>query len=148
MSRFSSLWPVLVVGVLLGVPAPGWASPEVTMKAREFIADHDKRVRPLDVAASLAWWNANTTGKDEDFKKKEEAQNRIDEALADSKTFAELKAIYEKRKDIDDPVAARAIQVLYLLYLEKQVDTDLLKKMTSKADAIEKAFNEYRAKVD
>jgi len=121
---------------------------DTTERANEFIKNHDKRVRPLDVAASLAWWNANTTGKDEDFKKKEEAQNRIDEALADSKTFAELKAIYEKRKDIDDPVAARAIQVLYLLYLEKQVDTDLLKKMTSKANAIEKAFNEYRAKVD
>jgi peptidyl-dipeptidase A len=138
----------LAAGFLLLLPMVVRAAADTTERANEFIKNHDKRLRPLDVAASLAWWNANTTGKDEDFKKKEEAQNRIDEALADPKTFAELKAIYEKRNDIDDPVAARAIQVLYLLYLEKQVDTDLLKKMTSKANAIEKAFNEYRAKVD
>jgi peptidyl-dipeptidase A len=140
--------PALAAGFLFLLPMVVLAAADTTKRAKEFIKSHDKRIRPLDVAASLAWWNANTTGKDEDFKKKEEAQNRIDEALADPKTFAELKAIYEKRKDIDDPITARAIQVLYLLYLEKQVDTDLLKKMTNKANAIEKAFNEYRAKVD
>jgi peptidyl-dipeptidase A len=148
MSRFSSLWPVLVVGVLLGVPAPGWASPEVTMKAREFIADHDKRIRPLDIAASLAWWNANTTGNAEDFKKKEEAQNKIDEALADPKVFAIVKELKNQREQIDDAITRRAIDVLYLLYLEKQVDTGLLKKMVAHANAVEKAFNEFRANVD
>src|SRR5262249_26703121 len=77
-----------------------------------------------------------------------EAQNRIDEVLADPKKFGELKAIYEKRKEIDDLLVARAIEVLYLLYLEKQVDTDLLKKMSKLSNTIEKAFNEYRAQVD
>ena len=38
--------------------------------------------------------------------------------------------------------------MLYLQYLEKQVDPDLLKKMTAKANAVEKAFNVFRAKVD
>ena len=38
--------------------------------------------------------------------------------------------------------------MLYLLYLEKQVDPDLLKKMVAKANAVEKAFNDYRAKVE
>ena len=38
--------------------------------------------------------------------------------------------------------------MLYLLYLEKQVDPELLKKMVAKANAVEKAFNVYRAKVD
>ena len=34
------------------------------------------------------------------------------------------------------------------MYLEKQVDPELLKKITAKANAVEKAFNVYRAKVD
>src|SRR5262249_17349240 len=42
----------------------------------------------------------------------------------------------------------REIDVLYLMYLEKQVDPELLKKITAKANAIEKAFNVYRARVD
>ncbi len=43
---------------------------------------------------------------------------------------------------------ARQIDVLYLLYLEKQVDPELLQQITAKANAIEKAFNAYRANVD
>ena len=38
--------------------------------------------------------------------------------------------------------------MLYLQYLEKQVDPELLKKITAKANAVEKAFNVFRAKVD
>ena len=38
--------------------------------------------------------------------------------------------------------------MLYLIYLEKQVDPALLQKITAKANAIEKAFNVYRARVD
>src|SRR5262249_16427982 len=49
---------------------------------------------------------------------------------------------------IDDPNLARCIDVLYLLYLEKQVDAELLKKIVAKSNAVEKAFNVYRAKVD
>jgi peptidyl-dipeptidase A len=94
----------------------------------------------------MAWWVANTTGKDEDFKKKEDAQNRLDEALADKKSFAEVKAI-KKAGGIDDKVLARAIDVIYLAHLEKQLDPQLLKKMTAKANKVEQAFNVYRAKV-
>jgi peptidyl-dipeptidase A len=146
------LCPLLVAGlVLLAVaPAVGFASPEAADRARKFIAAHETKVRPLDIAAGLAWWNANVSGKDEDFKKKEEAQNRIDEALSNKETFAELKAIKQLRDkgEIEDKVMAREIDVLYLLYLEKQVDPQLLKKITAKANAVEQKFNVFRAKVD
>src|SRR5262249_21384197 len=39
-------------------------------------------------------------------------------------------------------------EVLYLTYLEKQVDPELLKKIVAKANAVEKAFNTFRASVD
>ena len=134
---------VLVMGGL-GV----MASEEVTGRARAFVKEHERKIRPLEIAAGVAWWNANVSGKDEDFKKKEETQNRIDEALADRKAFAELKDLHDKSKDIDDKVLARAIDVLYRTYLEKQVDTDLLKKMVARSNSVEKAFNTFRAKVD
>jgi len=116
------------------------------MKAREIVAAHEAHVRPLEREAALAWWNANVSGKDEDFAAKEEAQNRLDAALADPRRFAELKAL--KGAKLDDPLLARQVEVLYLTYLEKQVDPALLRKITAKANAIEKAFNVYRAKVD
>jgi peptidyl-dipeptidase A len=134
--------------MLLWRPLAALASPEVTERARQFARNHEMRMRPLDLAANLAWWNANTTGKKEDFARKVETQNRIDEALADPKTFAELKELKNNRQHIDDPVLARSIDVLYLLYLEKQVDIELLKKMVDKSNAVEEAFNVFRAKVD
>src|SRR5207253_11415726 len=104
------------------------------------------RIRPLEKQVNLTWWNANVSGKDADFKAKEEAQNKLDEALASKQRFAELKAIKEGKGH--DHLLARQIDVLYLMYLEKQVAPELLKKITAKANAIEQAFNVFRAKVN
>ena len=41
--------------------------PSPAERAKKFIAAHEAKMRPLEVAGNLAWWNANTTGKDEDF---------------------------------------------------------------------------------
>ena len=130
--------------------SPSAADEATTAKAKKFLAAHEARFKPLDVAAGKAWWDANTTGKDEDFKKKEEAQNKIDAALADKAVFAELKGLKEAKDQgaIDDKVTARGIDVLYLMYLEKQVDPELLKKITAKANAVEQKFNVFRANVD
>ncbi|CAN5446088.1 M2 family metallopeptidase [soil metagenome] len=104
-------------------------------------------MKPLEIAAGLAWWEANTTGSDAAFKKKEETSNAIDAAMADPATFAVLKKIKEAG-GISDKLVARQIELLYLGYLEKQVSPELLKKITAKANAVEQAFNVYRAKVD
>ncbi|MCS7015116.1 MAG: M2 family metallopeptidase [Gemmatales bacterium] len=113
-------------------------------RARAFIRYYEEQVRPLEIAVNLAWWKANLSGKDEDFKAKEEAQNKLDAALSNRERFAELKALYGQVKD---RVLARQIHLLYLAHLEKQVAPDLLRQIVSKANAVEKAFNVYRARV-
>ena len=82
-------------------------------RARKFIAEHEARIRPLEKAVSMAWWNANVSGKDEDFKIKERAQNQLDEALADKATFGELEAV--KQLKLHDRLVARQIEVLHLM---------------------------------
>jgi peptidyl-dipeptidase A len=139
---------LLVGGLLLALTTPAAADPATTARARKFVAAHEAKFHPLDVAANKAWWDANTTGKDEDFQRKEAAQNAIDAALADRAAFAELKAIKDSRGKIDDKILAREINVLYLMYLEKQVDPALLKKITAKANVVEQKFNVFRASVD
>ncbi len=125
----------------------GRADAEKTMKAKDWIESFTKKIRPLDLTANLAWWDANITGRDEDFAKKEEAQNKIDALLSNPKDFAEVKAIRDAG-GIDDPATKRAIDIVYLSYLEKQVDPELLKKMTALSNSVEKKFSTYRAKVD
>jgi peptidyl-dipeptidase A len=117
-----------------------------TDAARGFIERHNKEIRPLIIETNRAWWTANVTGKDEAFAAKEETENRLNEALANRERFAKLKAIRDSK--LQDPVLKREIDVLYLQYLDKQVDPALLKRMVAKANAIEKAFNVFRAKVD
>jgi peptidyl-dipeptidase A len=138
---------VSVIGGMLSVQCAMAQEDSPTMRAQKFVDAHVAKLKPLEKEAALGWWDANISGKDEDFKRKEEAQNRIDEALADHEKFAELKQIREKG-GISDSVLARQIEVLYLAYLEKQVDPELLKKMVEKSNVVEKAFNVYRAKVD
>jgi peptidyl-dipeptidase A len=140
---------VAVVVLMSGIsvmPMLAAADSATNDRARAYIESFTAKVRPLDIAANRAWWDANITGKDEDFKRKEEAQNKIDALLADKTAFAEVKAFKESGK-IDDPITKRAIDVIYLLCLEKQLDTDLLQKMTALSNAVEKKFSTYRAKV-
>ncbi len=123
------------------------ADPEDTEKARKAVDEFIKEFRPIDVASNRAWWDANITGKEEDFKRKEDAQNKIDAFLSNKAAFAEIKGLKARGK-IDDPVLKRAIDVIYLAYLEKQVDPELLKKMTALSNSVEKKFSNFRAMID
>ncbi len=138
-----SLFLVAFMTIAAAVPA----DQGVTDKARAFAEKYTAIIRPLDIAANRAWWDANITGKDEDFKRKEEAQNKIDAVLADKKAFAEAKQIKEGG-GIDDPIIKRAVDVIYLAYLEKQLEEELLRKMTALGNAVEKKFSVFRATVD
>jgi peptidyl-dipeptidase A len=139
---------VALAVLLCCYPEAARAAADVTDRARQFLDAHTAKLKPLERQANVAWWDANISGKDEDFKRKEETQNRIDEALANHEAFAQVKDLDEHQGQIDDPILRRAIHVLYLTYLEKQVDPAVLKKMVAKANAVEKAFNVYRARVD
>ena len=146
MSRHSVLSTIGAIMVSSGINSPpAINAADTTAAARTFVRDHESKIQPLEIEIGRAWWTANTTGKDEDFAVKEQAENRLNDALADAAQFARLKQIHAGQ--IDDAVLARQVQLLYLQYLEKQVEPALLKRMTAKANTIEKAFNVFRAKV-
>src|SRR5438067_12675573 len=108
------LLPLLGLLVLLAAwPAMVAATPEATDRARGFVNAYTAKIRPLEIAANRAWWNANLSGKDEDFKAKEEAQNKIDAALSSKDDVKQVKAIKDGGH-IDDPVLARAIDGIYV----------------------------------
>ncbi len=138
---------VACLGAFLWAMAPAAnADAAKTKKARDFLEAFTERIRPLDIAVNRAWWDANMTGKKEAFKAKEETQNKLNALLADKKQFADLKAI-KSAGGIDDPVVKRSIDVVYLLLLEKQLDTQLLEDMTKLGNDIEAVFTNFRAKI-
>ena len=128
------------------LPTSVSADPGATKRARTFVETFTQKMRPLEIAVNRAWWEAAMTGKKEAFKQQEEAQNKLDAFLADKTQFTELKAIKEAGK-IDDAVTKRAIDVVYLSCLEKQLDTELMKEMTKLSSEIEEVFTNFRAEV-
>ena len=121
------------------------AQEDTTSAAAAFVKQYETNVVPVEIALSRAWWDANTTGSDEDFAKKEALDKQMNELLASKEDFEKLKTI--KAGTIADAQLKRQIEILYLLYLGKQVDIGLLNRMSSKANDIEKAFNTFRAPV-
>jgi peptidyl-dipeptidase A len=137
---------VLLVA-LLSVPAAALTPDgDNDGRARRFVEHYNATVRPLEVEAARAFWDANVTGKEEDFRKKQEAEEKLELRLSDPAQFAELNAI--KQGGVSDPLLAREVTVLYLEYLAKQVDPNLLKEMLAKSNAVERAFNVFRPEVD
>ncbi len=127
------------------IPLQVAAQEGTTSAARDFIRHYEATVVPIEISLSRAWWDANTTGSDEAFAAKEALDKQMNELLASKEDFEKLKMI--KAGEIDDPQVARQIELLYLLYLGKQVDVTLLNRMSSKSNDIEKTFNTFRPSV-
>ena len=105
------------------------------------------RYRPLVIQSETAWWDANTTGADEAFERRKQAQNALVELHSDRATFAKLKALREGGK-IADPLLKRELDVMYRSHLPGQGDPQLQKKIIALESEVEQTFNAHRGEVD
>jgi len=112
-----------------------------------FLKEHEAKLQKLETVLTEAWWVANTTGKEEDFAKKEKAQNELDSYLTQKKVFTELQKLKASITSDTPNVLKRQIELAYLQAFEKQVPEDLLKKISKLANEAERKFNVYRANV-
>ena len=139
-------------------PAPGTIVPELGQKpsaAEEdmtkafevFLAGYLPEVKRLEKEASLAAWNAYSTGGDEAYAAMEQSEIAIRKFHSDAKSYALLKTIKESGK-VADPLLARQLTLIYNDYLANQIPPDLMEKMVKLSTEIEKTFNEFRGTVD
>jgi peptidyl-dipeptidase A len=129
-----------------GGPAVAEEPASTDARAKRFIEQFEATVRPLEIQMNLAVWNADITGKPDAVRKKQAAEEKMSLCLSDPQRFAELKAIREARPA--DPMLAREIEVIYrYYYLENQVPPELIRETLAHSNAVEHAFNVFRAKV-
>ena len=136
----------LLAVVSLGLAADSNEDPPNDARAKRFIQQYEATVKPLEIEANLLDWNANVSGKEEDFRKKQAAEEKLSLRLADPQSFAELKAI--RGAGVSDPLLAREIDVLYRQYLSRQIPPELLKRILAQENAIQRAFNVFRPTLD
>lgn len=136
-----------IAGALIVAAAFGTvsAAENVDTLAREILAEHANRIKPLEITAARRFWDANVNGTQDNYRLKDDADERLDAALADRTWFERLKRCHEaKPADAD---LARQIELCYWQALPKQIDGQLLKQLTARANGIEMRFNAFRARV-
>ena len=109
--------------------------------------DYVSKLKPLEKAANLAWWEASTTGAEAAYAARAEADNKLAALQADKARFTQISALY-KSDAIKDPVMARELRAMYMDLLPRQADPKLNEQIIALEGEVEKIFNTHRTAVD
>lgn len=136
----------LLVAIPLLATTPD-ASEAARERFRAFLKAQEALVAPLMKDAALAYWEASTTGKEEAYEQQAAIQTKLETVFTDASTFAYLKGV-KASGAITDPLELRQLDLLYLQYLGRQLDPELLGRIIAKQSAIEQKFNTFRARIE
>ena len=140
-----TLTVVILSVVVLSLFGCGTATEEIGLKL--FLETHVAKIEPLSTKANLAYWDASTTGKAEDYDRVSELQLEIRRVYSNPEEFAFLKDL-KKSGRVRDIKLARQLDKLYYAYLSNQIEPELLKKITDLDGKIQEKYNTYRGIID
>jgi len=121
---------------------------------QKFITAHVEKIELLTTQANLAYWDASTTGKSEDYDKLGQLQLGIRRIYSNPQEYAFLKDIKESgqvspqdasRRDVR---LARQLDKLYYAYLQNQIGPALLKRLVDLDTKIQKKYSNFRPRID
>ncbi len=112
----------------------------------DFIDQHVEKVKPLYREVSLAYWQAATTGNDEDYQRYSDLDLEMRQIYSDSEDFKYLEEMKKSGK-INDATLARELDVLYNGYLENQIEPALLKEIVQLGSEVEMKFSTFRGTI-
>jgi peptidyl-dipeptidase A len=113
----------------------------------DFIISFEQKVIPLYRDAALASWDANVTGKAEDYERSEKASIALENLFTDSVSFAKLTRIKESG-EVKDSLLSRQLELLYNDFLRGQVDPSLIAERIMMETSLTKKYSAFRANVN
>ncbi|HUU16323.1 MAG TPA: M2 family metallopeptidase [Sedimentisphaerales bacterium] len=113
----------------------------------QFIDIHIAKVEPLTTQANLAYWDASTTGRPEDYERFNNLQLEIRRIYNNPQEFAFLKEIKESGQ-VGNTRLARQLDKLYYAYLKNQIEPELLQKLVDSDGKIQEKYNTFRGTID
>jgi peptidyl-dipeptidase A len=114
---------------------------------RTFIDSLELRVKPVEAGAATAYFNATTTGKNEEYDRYSEFNIQLTKIYADTVAFARLKTIKESG-NIKDSLLVRQMNVIYNSFLANQIDEMLLEQIIKAQTKLEQKYSTFRAVVN
>jgi peptidyl-dipeptidase A len=112
-----------------------------------FIDAHVAQIRPLAKEAHLAYWKAAITGDEGAYQQVAQLELQIRQIYSRPEDYTRLKAL-RASDQIVDPILQRELDVLINLYLENQIEPDLLKETVDLSTDLEQRFSTHRGTID
>lgn len=138
------LLPLVVLATIAGCNSK---KQNMEQEFRDFITKFESIVKPLQVEAYTAYWNASISGNNEDYALAEKYQVQLNNHFTNKEDFELLKK-FKNEGNIQDTLLQRQLEVLYNTYLGNQVDTSLLAKKVKMEIEVEKKYSNFRAEVN
>ncbi len=114
---------------------------------QSFIDNLEVQVKPIEAGASLAYFNAAVTGKEEEYEKSSELNIQLSKIYADTAQFAKLKKIKDSGA-VKDSLLVRQMNILYNTFLSNQVDEKKMEELIRAQTKLEQKYAAFRAVVD
>jgi len=112
----------------------------------QFIETHVAEVEPLTTKANLAYWDASTTGKPEDYDRLKQLQLEIRRIYSNPQEYAFLKDMKESGQ-VKDARLRRQLDKLCYAYLNNQIEPELLTKLVDLDTKIQEKYNTFRGTI-
>ena len=113
---------------------------------QEFLKELEQKLIPLSRECNELFFNATISGKDEDYKKSEECQIKLEHIFSNKEDFEYLKSIRADAESFGG-LDKRQYEKVYKSYLSNQIDEKLLDEMIRIQTEIEKKFAKFRPKI-
>jgi len=114
---------------------------------KNFIEAHVAKLEPLSTQANLAYWDASTTGKQEDYNRLRKLQLDVHQVYGNRDEFAFLKEL-RKSGQIKQSPLSRQLDRLYYAYLQNQIEPSLAKEIVDLDTKIQERYSTFRATID
>ena len=138
---------LLVAGIFLLQACGSNKKDDMKAELKDFIKTYEDTMRPLVREYSIAVWDAEISGKEEDYNKVTEYGIKHSKVFTNKESFELLKKIKDAG-GVDDTLLNRQLDVLYNAYLGNQVDETMLEEIIGMETDISKKYNTYRVVVE
>lgn len=145
MGKIKIIFASLIVVTILSSCNQNKSEEKMKEKLISFIEKHDSLIKPIYKEANAAYYKSSISGKQEDFDKMLELQNKITAIYSNPESFATLKEIKESNK-IKDELLLRQLNVLFNEYQGSQADPKLLEEINKMQTSIEQKYSSFRVK--
>ena len=137
----------ILVHIILISLLTGCTGGKMEEEFKVFLDKKISQMQPLEKQRNLAYWTAATTGNQADFEKYSRLELAYKNLFTDSVEFAQLEQ-FKNSGDIKSPLLKRQLELLYNYYLRNQIDSTLLREITTLESQVENKFSVFRGTID